>query len=201
MIDFIHIPKNAGSSIEKLCDNTSNLIYKGHQHDPFNSINNTVIIIRNPIDRFCSAIRYALQKYSYEPIIKKLIEKNITTPSKWIEIMQNPYHENYELLMEEIYNKSHFIGKIKLIYKWTYSPQFLWINNPTYVILFENLEEEIRYFCKKNKINFDIPKTNETIKEFEDNLTNNEINFLKKIYSKDFELYEYYKSLSIEKRL
>jgi len=201
MIDFIHIPKNAGSSIKNICDNTSNLIYKGHQHDPLNSINNTLIIIRNPIDRFCSAIRYALQQYSDEPVIQELIQKNITTPSKWIEIMQNQYHEHYDLLMQEIYNKSHYIGKMKLIFKWTYSPQSLWITNPNYVILFENIEKEMRYFCKKHKINFQILKINQTIKEFENNLTNDEIEYLKKIYSKDFELYDYYKSLSIYERL
>lgn len=50
LINFIHIPKNAGTSIKELCNNK--LKYNGHGTDVFNkNIKNQLIILRNPVER------------------------------------------------------------------------------------------------------------------------------------------------------
>tara|TARA_Y100000389_G_scaffold205137_1_gene263881 strand:+ start:9677 stop:10297 length:621 start_codon:yes stop_codon:yes gene_type:complete len=200
MIDFIHIPKNAGSSIEELSYNTSNLEYNGHNTDITKIKNPSLIIIRDPVDRFCSSIRYAFQNYSEEGPLKILKELKLNTPSKWIEILKDPNHKYRKELFNEIRNKSHYIGNFKIDMKWTYSPQTLWIKDPTYVILFENLDEELEYFCKNHNIPYENIHIN-TTKKIVYILTEEEIRFIHQMYSKDYESYKYYSSLSREQRL
>ena len=67
MYNFIHIPKNAGTSIKKNIDSNLNLKsfikYNDHNTCVFKSITeNNVIILRDPIDRFCSAVNYTIKK-------------------------------------------------------------------------------------------------------------------------------------------
>ena len=203
MIEFIHIPKNAGSTIQTLYKKSKKLNYNGHSCDPTTLQHKSLIVIRNPIDRFCSAVRYAIQQYSDEyedSIIGTLVKNGYDTPSTWIQLLQKKSDPNKDLLLIEMNNKSHYIGKTKLKQKWTYSPQSLWIKNPNYIILFENFEEEFKIFSNKNKIQYKIKKENSTKKD-NDVLSNSDIKYLQKIYSEDFKLYNYYKSLSVDERL
>ena len=103
--------------------------------------------------------------------------------------------------MSEMINKSHFIGNKLNKYKWTYSPQSLWINNPKFVIIMDNFEVELQYFIKKYKIKpSKIKKINSTHhKDYK--LSIESIDFLRNFYKEDFILYEKYKHTSIEKRL
>lgn len=200
-INFIHIPKNGGSSIKQICSKNKKIIYNGHSTDTNNkNLTNQLIILRNPIDRFISSVYYAIQEWSNEPQIKYLISKNIDTPEKWIQIWSDPNHKEYNNLMSELLNKSHFIGNKKNKYKWTYSPQSLWINNPKFILIMDNFNEELLYFMKKYSIDGIITKTNST-EHTNIKLSTKSINFLKNIYKEDFVLYEKYKNTSIEKRI
>jgi hypothetical protein len=201
VINFIHIPKNGGTTIEELCNINSLLIYNGHKTDVYNNnISNQIIIIRNPIDRFISAVYYALQVWSFTPNIKYLIDNEINTPEKWIQIMMNENHQQYPYLMKEMKNVDHKIGDKLLEYKWTYSPQNLWINNPKFIILMDNFNDELQYFLQKHNLEGEIKHINST-KHIDKNLSNESIDFLKKFYKDDFILYEKYKNMSIDERL
>ena len=140
VINFIHIPKNAGTSIRYIQSNAKKykLVYNSHGTDIYSpEVCNQLIIIRNPIERFASAVYYAMQQWGGGPILKYLIENGINTPEKWIQIWSNPNHKAYHILMSELLNTSkiHKIGDKILKYKCTYTPQSLWINNPKYIIL------------------------------------------------------------------
>ena len=194
-INFIHIPKNAGMSFVKLCRENKKIKYNFHNvniYDP--KITNHFIIIRNPIQRFISAVYYGLEKWSNDSIIKKLIRNNINTPEKWIQIWMNKEHKHHNLLMSELLNKNHKIGDTILEYKWTYTQQYRWINNPKYIIIMDNLYEELKY------MNIDIKHTNKTKKK-DIKLSKSSIDFLKNFYKEDFILYEKYKKIPIEERI
>ena len=64
LINFIHIPKNGGTSIKEITNNSRTIVYNGHETDVYNkNLSNQLVVIRNPIDRFISSVYYAIQKY------------------------------------------------------------------------------------------------------------------------------------------
>lgn len=200
IINFIHIPKNGGTSIKEICNNT--IVYNGHNTDIYNKkLCNKLVVIRDPIDRFISSVYYAIQKWSHIPEVKYLISKNIDTPEKWVKIWSEPKHQYHNDLMSEMLNKTHFIGNKLNKYKWTYSPQSLWINNPRFVIIMDDFNNEFQYFVKKNNIKISsINKKNSTYRKH-DKLSTESIEFLRNFYKEDFIIYEKYKQMSIEERL
>jgi len=202
IINFIHIPKNGGTCIKEITNNSRTIVYNGHETDVYNkNLSNQLVVIRNPIDRFMSSVYYAIQKWSHEPQIKYLISKNIDTPEKWLQIWSDPEHPYHDNLMSEIINKSHFIGTKLNKYKWTYSPQNLWVNNPKFVIIMDNFDVELQYFINKYNIKLSkINKKNSTHHK-DDKLSIESIDFLKNFYKEDFIFYEKLKHMSIEERL
>lgn len=201
-INFIHIPKNGGTTIKKYSKNI--IQYNPHSVNVLSpSLKNQFIIIRNPIERFISSVYYALQKYSNEPHIQYLLKKNIDTPEKWIDIWSNPSHTEYPHLMKEMknFNKSHHINHKILEYNWTYSPQSFWIHHPTFIILMDNFDFEISLFFKKLGLSYTPSKHNSTFKQTHSPLSEKNIRFLKKFYENDFHLYEHYKKIHYRQRL
>jgi len=198
-INFIHIPKNGGHSIKEIGGNL--IIYNYHDTDVFNNkIPNQLIIIRNPIERFISSVYFALQQWSHEPQVRYLIDNSIDTPEKWVKIWSDKNNCNYKHLMSEMLNESHYIGKNLHPYKWTYSPQNLWINNPKFIIIMDNFNEEIKYLLEKNSIYKDIPHKN-TTRHVDSFLSEKSIEFLRDFYNEDFILYEKYKNMNLDERL
>lgn len=199
-MNFIHIPKNGGSSIKKICGGKLN--YYSHNIDVFeNNIPNQFIVIRNPIERFISAVYYCLEVWSKEKHVQELIKNKIDTPEKWIQIWSNPNHAKFNILMDEMLNKKLKIGKKKPKYKYTYCKQSEWINNPKYIILMDNFKEELKIIYNKLGIKKKIFNNNTTEKKNNTELSEKSINFLKEFYKEDFELYEKYKNINVEERL
>jgi hypothetical protein len=206
-ISFIHIPKNAGTSIQSLCNKYKSLFdYYDHSVDVNDtSIKNQLVVLQNPASRFKSAVRYTfIPKFKNEPQIKYLYHNNITTPNKWVDILKNKEHFHHEALINEINNnKNHSVGGRILKLKWTYSPQSYYINKPKYVLLMENLNEELGVLLAHFNISHILPLKNSTKKTIEnDYLSDENIKWLEEnLYTEDFEIYNKYKHMSLKERL
>ena len=178
---FIHIPKNAGTSIENLFggDNT------GFHHDDINVIKekfpekyNTYrkfTVIRNPYDRMVSWYFY----YNIPNLINHLskfkdhnFDINLLNFTNWV---KNP----------TVYNIS-FIDDPKYL-----KPQNEWIDETVEIIKFENLNEELNNFFNK-KIN--LPNNNKSKhKHYLEYYNKDTLDFIYNKYKEDFEKYNYKK--------
>jgi hypothetical protein len=184
---FIHIPKNAGTSIQKLCKEL-NITYHSHSYDVKKlKDEKTFVIIRNPIDRFASSVAYSIKEgiKHKETNILELVEHRCTNASDWAEIIfgNKTDHKMYKNIMLEVLNKKHKIGKYKPKYKWTYTQQHIWVDNPTKIILFENLNQEFLNMFGIKLSNENVSQTNKT------NFSKDAIKYLNDYYKKDFEIY------------
>jgi hypothetical protein len=205
-INFIHIPKNGGTSFSELCNNYSEyFVYNGHDVDVYDkNIQNQLVIVQNPISRFKSAVRYCfIDLWINNPQIKYLYDNNLTTPNIWVDILKNEYHLEHSNLMKEMLNVGHYVGNKRLKYKWTYAQQTNYINNPKYVILMENLEEETNILLNKLGLQFKLNKLNSTEKTLEnDYISPENIYWLQNhFYKEDCEMYTKYKNIPVEERL
>jgi len=136
---FIHIPKNAGTSIEKYFSNQSFRIQPEKHADIYeikrkfkNSYNNykKFTIIRNPYDKMVSWYFY---------LKKNLGDYNVIEFNDWIKDPSKFWHANDP------------ISYLK--------PQYKWIDNTVEVIKFENINKEINKFFKEE---IDLPITNKS---------------------------------------
>lgn len=202
-IKFIHIPKNAGTSIREIIENTREIEYAYHSTDVFalGPEQETIVVLREPIDRFCSAVRHAVQKYPHEVHVKTLIELELASPNVVAEILSQQNHIHYRYVKDFVKSDTHKVGKRELEMNWTFSPQYLWINNPTYVLLFENLDYELSLLLESFGYKSAPVKRNVTVKSCEEKLSKKAMPYLQELYKVDFELWEKYRNTPLHRRL
>jgi hypothetical protein len=196
---FIHIPKNAGTSFKNACRDLG-IQYCPHSIDPKLINKDKIIVLRNPIDRFCSAVNYAIKYWSHEPHIQSITSAGLITPNEWADAFFDPDHLHHHLISFEINNANHRIQNYILKYKYTYCPQYYWISNPKYILLFENLNIEFNFLLSKiGMYNYELPLKNTSSKI--NNLCNNNIQLLNKFYCIDVGIYNHIKNIPHSERL
>ena len=168
---FIHIPKNAGTSIEEYFGNESFRIQPSKHADIHeiktkfkNSYNNyrKFTIIRNPYDKMVSWYFY---------LKKNLGSYDIIEFNEWIKDPSKFWHANDP------------ISFLK--------PQCNWIDNTVEIIKFENLNKELNNFFNKD---IQLPITNKSNhKYYEDYYNKDSANIIYNRYIKDFKQFNYNK--------
>ncbi len=189
-LKFIHITKTAGTSIEDI----------GKRH-------------RINWGRFDSEYKTArgLKYHDY------FINVNIITRQKydWFTVVRNPY----DRILSEYYCKwggiglqqdkkktklemnNYLISRIKNMqqknYGEHYSPQYLYLDDSTkiHILKFENLENEFNTLMGKYNLNIKLNvRSNSSKKEYSvKDFSNELINLINDVYSKDFEIFGYEK--------
>jgi len=172
MIDFVHIPKNAGTSIRELCAPnlpSSFISYHGHGTDPNTLQGEQLIILREPKDRFCSAVRYSLAYMRDDPggnrcKFHEFETKGLLNPGRWAEALADVNNVHHELIKSEVSNVEHKVGNMHLDDRWTFAPQYIWLNRCRYprVALFHQLKDDMHYLFMSMEHSFpsDIPQEN-----------------------------------------
>lgn len=185
---FIHIPKNAGTSIIKAMG-VENLYmdktieqYKEHYGDYWNEYKKFTVV-REPIDRFISAYKFARMDESgwFSATGEEGLEK----------------HHHYELCNEMNINEY-----ISYLYK---NPEKFnrWISPQTFIISNENGEREIDYYVRYENLLEDLQKigidkieklNSSKIKDEKTiELTKKSKNLLYQIYDIDYQNFSYIK--------
>ena len=209
MLDFVHVPKNGGCSFKSLIRNHKEVSCKiKYHHHAYNGNgrpeSTEIIVLRDPIDRFASALRYSKQKWARAPQNKKLFESGVENINDLVKVLDDPFSELHQTGLNYIYNldKKHRIGRTPTTLKWTYTPQYLWFKNPAYILILAHLNEDVKELFREleipSEINF--PNKNTTNKKNVAEATDTTIAFLKKQYPQDFDLYKKYKDLSFKDR-
>lgn len=203
-IIFVHIPKNAGTSIRKTL---SPFMRVSLHNTPFSEIKKKnikqLIVLRDPVERFYSSVNFTLRTESDAVPLK---EENYDDPNDWVEAIHNPSHSHYEAVMKNLRPRLHpafdNIDNKHIDIRWHFAPQYLWIRDPAYVLMFDKLEEEMCFFfnnvlhkkCRKllhqNKSDTELKK-----------LSFKNLKLVEKFYAKDIRMYNYYSSLPIENRM
>jgi len=169
---FIHIPKNAGTSIEEYFGNESFRIQPSKHADVHeikkkfkNSYNNykKFTIIRNPYDKMVSWYFY---------LKRNLGENyNIVEFNEWIKEPSSFWHANDP------------ISYLK--------PQCDWIDDTVEIIKFENINKELNSFFNKK---IDLPITNKSNRNhYLEYYNNNSLDIIYNKYKKDFKKFNYKK--------
>jgi len=169
---------------------------------PHHEIWATKALIRRSVNRVLQtfpSVNFAIEYYHHEQQVKNIIDAGLVTPDDWATHWFDANSRYHDLILKEVLNQSHFVSSKRLKYKWTYDLQSHYIDNPTYVILHENLQEEFNVFLSNFNISVKIPKLNATnSNKF---LSEDNKKLLKTFYQEDMKLYEYYKNLPIKERL
>jgi chondroitin 4-sulfotransferase 11 len=189
-INFVHIPKSAGSSISVWLKNNkgnSDCIEFHHIHPHADYLNEqsknfTFAVVRNPWDRAVSAYEYIKFK---TPVAPKLFEE---------------FHKNYRKITEmaefdfKIFVKHMDQLKIKEEFWWNLSTcQTEWIKQSTDLVLkTENLQFEFDIIKNMLSINSDLLHINSTSHEHYQQYFDEETkSIIAKAFEADVETYKY----------
>ena len=169
---FIHIPKNAGTSIETLFANNSFKV-QPYKHANIHDIKKLFpevyksyrkfTIVRNPYDKMVSWYFYLKRNLGKN---HKIIEFN-----KWIKDPLQFWHANDPIYFLDL--------------------QHTWIDDTVDIVKFENLNEELNEFFEEE---IDLPVVNKSNHDHYLNYYNKEsLNIIYDRYKEDFKKYNYKK--------
>jgi hypothetical protein len=158
---FVHIPKNAGSSVATACVKIG-VPTCGHQarHHCVGRYR-PLIVLRNPFERFASAVYHAINSYGHEPQIAAIINAGMTQPADWANALSRPESDPKRKLIEaEVINRDqvhHHINGVHLKWKLTYSAQHHWMDHAVrdpYILRYEFLSSD----WHKMLLVYDLPR-------------------------------------------
>lgn len=199
-LNFIHITKNAGTTIEKIankrgilwgayndeyCKNFGKLSKtKDPWHNYFPNLDKSIrskydwfLVVRNPYDRILSEFKWYSNFKQYE--------NNPFTINTFNEFIQNK--------IKEANDTNTNIGK----YGGHFSPQYKYLTSEDkiHILKFENLKEEFNDLMKQYNINLKLDEKHNvsnhkfTINDFNESTKK----LIQEVYKKDFELFNYKK--------
>lgn len=188
---FIHIPKCAGLSIKRSNNIKYGHITMSHYLCIFKKEVISYTILRDPIDRFCSAFYYLKEKLNSDFYTPVGFDKKIILDSVDVNDFINNI-KNKNLTIKYIFLFDHFLPQ----YFWIYSNNKIKVK---YIVNFSKLEQGINDLNEILNSNIKINcKVNvSTNHKNNKNLNKDSLYFLKKYYNQDFLLYKKISKFSV----
>lgn len=178
-VSFTHIPKTAGSFVNKLIsDNKLNIKLIEHKLD-YDTKNIRFCIIRDPVDRFRSHLNYRL----------RLNDKGMLCESEprgdWPRELVYAHH-NKKIKLNEIVKKMSDNQMVSFIPEKTYE---YWLSNIDIALTIDELPEYLALIGYKNiKISDPINVS----KPYRGNFNDESVEKVSRVFSKDIELYNWW---------
>lgn len=159
-IGFIHIPKNAGTSITAWLMATGDFTEMGRKHDTIQHVNNDLMqslkwfaVVRNPYERLLSHYHFHCKYYNTRMQHPRLAskEKYYTRHQQ----MQKGF-EHYCLSPYQIAHRD------PMWYDDRYCPQVIWINDSVHLLRFEKLHKDFGWVQDRVGCDSPLPSINGT---------------------------------------
>ena len=177
---FIHINKNAGSSI-------NSAFGKKKFHLTVKELINLL-----GEKEFSKAIKFTVVRNPYDRVISQYVHRVKTNQS-------NMFEDNINLntWIDKVYGDQKDPKYYKPQYKMFYT-QKQWLTNingeirADYILKFEELHSDFNNFCHEYDLNIKLPHLNRSLSSKQDNYLNNEsIGIIEQHFEEDFEAFEY----------
>lgn len=180
---FIHIPKNAGTSVREALHNNPSIQYFGHdvrQEDVAHL--KKIYVIRDPRDRFASAFYY-LKNHERSQAENKVF----ANPNELLEALASL--DPRALRMMRLSDEIHYVNGTPILTDWVFAQQSRWVWNPWRLLDFDCLDAEIAQLNREMDLGRKLPHLNSSQREpfvfSRDSLT-----LLRCLYKQDFELHD-----------
>ncbi len=195
-LSFVHIPKNAGTSIKQaIADNRLPILVSGHPY-PRKLSEEEIVVLRCPIARFISAFNYGC-KYWPSPINRQFADADELATSAadpgqpkhalaWIELGNLP--EDYLLRNGEATPQQTVASRVT-DFLWVYEPQSTWLlNKPIHVLRYSHLSDDFSALVRKMGISetIKLPMANQSNGGGQ-KLSAEAVAFIEQTYAADFE--------------
>ncbi len=192
---FIHIPKNAGTSVVRAIAEHALPIAVASHHYPERLASEEIVVLRDPVERFVSAFYYG-RAYWANPVnwhfrtadSLALAAADPDDPlhaMAWHELGNQP--EDY-LLRDGVARLPQFVGGVATRMCWVYEPQSTWlVHAPRHHLRHKRLEEDFRSLVEQFDMGPlpDLPRLNTSDNPGE-SLSARSRRFLETLYADDY---------------
>ena len=196
-LGFIHIPKNAGTSVIKaIVDNGLPIDVSGHEY-PGKVADEEIAVVRCPRSRFISAFHYGRK---YWP---SRVNENFASADERARSAADPGHPKHANAWIELGNRpedllmrdgkpspQQAVGSKATEFAWVCEPQSTWrVNGPRHVLRFAHLADDFRALLRVEGLDDSavLPRVNGS-DSCEERLSLEAQAFLERIYAADFQV-------------
>ena len=149
-LGFVHIPKNAGTSIVRaIVDNALPIRHADHSY-PARLGAEEFVVLRSPYDRFVSAFDYERRYWA------NAVNASFADADELARSAGDPAHPKHALARVELGNEPehflqrngrptppHTVGSRPTAFTWIFEPQSTWlVNEPRHLLRYDRLAED-----------------------------------------------------------